>query len=87
MDTVMLGLLNKCSGLLLLIIAAGVWSCRRWLQKMHKNLEKMHADLDCLHDDYDIVTEAHARSKHEFQVRMDNEISAHMNKSQKTPKT
>ena len=41
--------LNDYQGLLLVIIAMGIWACVKGLDMIHRELECMHEDLEELH--------------------------------------
>jgi hypothetical protein len=64
---------NDYTGVILVVIALGIW-------KIAPTLTAILRHIECLHEDFDIVHDAHERIAHAQQVRMDADLSREMQK-------
>jgi len=62
---------NDFSGIILLLIAWGIWKIAPILTAILRHVE-------CLHEDFDIVHDAHERIAHAEEMQMDEDISNRM---------
>jgi hypothetical protein len=70
--------MNKSEfGLLLLVLLWIGWNIDKCASLLTANLRH----IECLHEDFDVVNDAHERIAHAQEMKMDDEISAHMKKS------